>query len=201
MKNFEMNQIPKARNEVSTTRPFSLAVHGQHYFSERVGKTASFSPAWNCGPILPSEMLFGKSSSKPTSRTRATKSSSQSGTRRRCDSKLATESRLMLQPRSWSFVANRACDQPFFTRHFLTCGPIRFFAGFFTPCDGIETARLYCVHTNTEKALLSPAHQAKYPKNLTIGTAIRWFFQECRLLLGTVVRTSQMFSGQIGGRT
>jgi hypothetical protein len=121
------------------------------HFSARVGKTASFSPAWNCGPTLPRGTFFGNRSSSGTSKTRARKSNSQSGTRRRCDSKLATESRLMLQPRSWSLIAKAAWDQPLLARHFRTCGPMRFIAGF-TPCDGNESARSDCVHTNTESA-------------------------------------------------
>jgi hypothetical protein len=71
-------------------------------------------------------MLFGNKSSSGTPKTRDKKSISQSGTRRRCNSKLAKESRLTFQPRSWSFVARDSCDKPFFTRHFFTCGPIRF---------------------------------------------------------------------------
>jgi hypothetical protein len=134
----------------------STASRGARYFSARVGKTASFSPAWNCGPTLASEMLFGKRSSRVISRTRAMKRISQSGTRRRCDSKLATESRLTLHPRSWSLVARVACDQPRLTRHFRTCGPIRFIAGFVTACDGNETPKMSCVHTNTEKACHCP---------------------------------------------
>jgi|SRR6185437_2593498 len=71
-------------------------------------------------------MFFGNKSSSGTPKTRDKKSISQSGTRRRCNSKLAKESRLTFQPRSWSFVAKDSCDKPFFTRHFFTCGPIRF---------------------------------------------------------------------------
>jgi hypothetical protein len=71
-------------------------------------------------------MLLGNKSSSGTPKTRDKKSISQSGTRRRCNSKLAKESRLMFQPRSWSLAARDSCDQPFLTRHFLTCGPIRF---------------------------------------------------------------------------
>jgi hypothetical protein len=71
-------------------------------------------------------MFFGNKSSRGTPKTRDKKSISQSGTRRRCNSKLAKESRLTFQPRSWSFVARDSCVQPFLTRHFLTCGPIRF---------------------------------------------------------------------------
>jgi hypothetical protein len=77
-------------------------------------------------------MLFGNRSSSRTPKMRDKKSISQSGTRRRCNSKLASESRLTLHPRSWSFVAKASCDQPFFTRHFLTCGPIKFNAAFVT---------------------------------------------------------------------
>ena len=130
------------------------------HFSPRVGKTASFSPAWNCGPTLLRETLFGNKSSSETSKTRAMKSISQSGTRRRCDSKLATESRLMLQPRSWSLVAKAAWDQPLLARHFRTCGPMRFIAGF-TPCDGNESPGNGCVHTNTESACNSKGHVVK----------------------------------------
>ena len=137
---------PGQRNGTCVTKVASL-----RYFSPRVGKTASFSPAWNCGPTLPRGTFFGNRSSRETSKTRAMKSNSQSGTRRRCDSKLATESRLMLQPRSWSLVAKVAWDQPLLARHFRTCGPMRFIAGF-TPCDGNESPGNACVHTNTESA-------------------------------------------------
>jgi hypothetical protein len=121
------------------------------HFSARVGKTAIFSPAWNCGPTLVRGTFFGNRSSSETSKTRAMKSISQSGTRRLCDSRLATESRLMLQPRSWSLVAKAAWDQPLLARHFRTCGPMRFIAGF-TLCDGNESAESGCVHTHTERA-------------------------------------------------
>jgi hypothetical protein len=141
--------------------PAGFAVRG--YFSARVGKTASFSPAWNCGPTLASEMLLGKRLSRVTSRTRAMKRISQSGTLRRCDSKLATESRLMFHPRSWSFVAKSAWDQPRLARHFRTCGPMRFIAGFVTDCDGNETAGTGCVHTHTKKACHRPRVRRSIP--------------------------------------
>jgi hypothetical protein len=48
-------------------------------------------------------------------------------------------------------VAKVAWDQPLLARHFRTCGPIRFIAGF-THCDGNELAGSDCVHTNTERA-------------------------------------------------
>lgn len=121
------------------------------YFSARVGKTASFSPAWNCGPTFASKMFFGKRSSNATSKTRDRNMISQSGTRRRCDSKLATESRLTLHPRSWSRVAKVAWDQPLLTRHLRTWGPIRFIAGFATSRHGSEMGKITCVHTHTEK--------------------------------------------------
>jgi hypothetical protein len=135
------------------------------HFSARVGKTASFSPAWNCGPNRANEMLLGKRSSRVISRTRAIKRISQSGTLRRCDSKLATESRLMLHPRSWSLVAKSAWDQPRLARHFRTCGPIRFIAGFVTNCDGNEMAKNGCVHTHTEKACYRPPAARSISKN------------------------------------
>ncbi len=120
-------------------------------FSARVGKMANLLPDWNCGPTLLNETLRGNRSSNFTPSTRARKRSSQSGTRRRCNSKLASESRLIFQPRSWSFVARTSCDQPFFSRHFFTCGPTRFNADFVTWGDGIEGGGKECVHTHTIK--------------------------------------------------
>ncbi|MBI1178903.1 hypothetical protein GC207_15840 [bacterium] len=84
---------------------------------EREGKTARRALDWNCGPIFVRGRFFGNRSSKPTPRAFARNNNSQSGTLRRCNSRLARESLLTLQPRSWSLVANSACDQPFFTRH------------------------------------------------------------------------------------
>ena len=84
-------------------------------------------------------MALGNKSSSLIPSVRDRKSISQSGTRRRCNSRFAKESRLMLQPRNWSFVANSSWDQPFFVRHFFTCGPTKFSVAFVT----IATLRNY----------------------------------------------------------
>lgn len=54
----------------------------------------------------------------------------------------------MFQPRSWSLVANFSCDQPFFKRHFFTCGPITFFWELFTKCEVSALVVKNCVHTH-----------------------------------------------------
>lgn len=73
-----------------------------------------------------SVMPFGNKSSVPTPSARAGKSNSQSGTRRRWNSRLARESRLMLHPRNCNRNASFCCDQPFLVRSLRTCGPMRF---------------------------------------------------------------------------
>lgn len=145
------------------------------YFSARVGKTASFSPAWNCGPTLASEIFFGKRSSKATSKTRDRNMISQSGTRRRCDSKLATESRLTLHPRSWSRVAKVAWDQPCLTLHFRTWGPIRFIAGFATNRHGNQMGKIGCVHTHTEKTCNWPEIRRSIVRKLSVRIEVDCF--------------------------
>src|SRR5215831_16573868 len=82
-------------------------------------------------------------------KVRERKSISQSGTRRRCNSKLATESRLMFQPLSWSFAARSCCDQPFLLRHFLTWGPIKFSGTLFTVAHSSHGREIGCVDTHT----------------------------------------------------
>jgi hypothetical protein len=104
-------------------------------------------------------MVFGNKSSSGTPKTRDKKSISQSGTRRRCNSKLANESRLTFQPRSWSFVARNSCDQPFFTRHFFTCGPIRFNA--FVTARTVREPNGNYVLASTQARESSCATQAK----------------------------------------
>src|SRR5215469_15491244 len=94
-------------------------------------------------------MFLGKSCVRLTPRVRERKISSQSGTRRRWSSKLANESLLISQPRSWSLAASACCDQPFLLRHFRTCGPIRFNGAAFTGWDGNERPGNGCVHTHT----------------------------------------------------
>jgi hypothetical protein len=104
-------------------------------------------------------MAFGNKSSSGTPKTRDKKSISQSGTRRRCNSKFANESRLTFQPRSWSFVARNSCDQPFFARHFFTCGPIRFNA--FVTERTVREPNETCVLAPTQSRESSCATRAK----------------------------------------
>jgi len=152
---------------IEFARVTSTDLHPSAYFSERMGKTNNFPPDWNWGPILFKATPPGNRSSSPTPRTRARNSISQSGTLLRCNSRLAMESRLMLQPRNWSLVASNCCDQPFRFRHFLTSGPTRFkgvcsarlavlftlfFARFTGGDDSARQPRL-CVQLNTQMSL------------------------------------------------
>jgi hypothetical protein len=83
----------------------------------------------NADPYFLMLRLGGNKSSVCTPRTLAKMYSSPSGTRRCSVSNLASDSRLMSQPKSWSFADRSCCVQPFRSRILRTCRPIKFNGG------------------------------------------------------------------------
>lgn len=83
----------------------------------------------NADPYFLMLRLGGNKSSVCTPRTLAKMYSSPSGTRRCSVSNLASDSRLMSQPKSWSFADRSCCVQPFRSRISRTRRPIKFNGG------------------------------------------------------------------------
>ena len=102
----------------------------------------------NVGSSFFKSSLAGNKSMTSTPRTFARNSSSQSGTRRNCDSSLASDSRLTSQFSSCNLAASASCVSFFLMRNRRTWGPTRL-SGAIIQAKGYVSPKNICSFTRT----------------------------------------------------
>ena len=114
------------RTQTATTGSIGTGQLAAGLYTDDTPSFLEESTEWVPAPCTRQNFVGFSSSDGFTSRASANRTNSRSVTHRTWDSTLASVSRLMSQPASWSRPANSACVSPSASRRDRSVGPIMF---------------------------------------------------------------------------